>query len=401
MKWTQWLCACLVAMIAGPAIVQASEGGKPWQVYNRLRLEYDDNIDQSETDKVGSFKVIEELEFLVNFDLQNTFVSLRYRPSYVWWDKRQPDESDFQQDFDLVWNQTFAPRVVLSTVDSLRRGLVPKLVEDNVVIRQNEDNYYNTLNSTLGILLRPETRLEVSGRYVLLRYDNEDVADTEDFDDFIEGLTLRQQLVPETTILADFRMEQLDYVNNPTNGDRGAQSLYLGLGAEQVFSPNLLGTVRGGYQRKDFSDDALGVDRAPYGDLSLTFLPSPATRITAGAGYSLFETDVYPFANQERTQMFASLAHDLTARVAFYLSGAYSIGDYKGTQSVEPEGVKDGSEDAFEVSTRLTYQLNRSNWLEAGWQYQNLDSDLRRIDNSKLRESFDRNRVDLGWKVQF
>jgi hypothetical protein len=38
--------------------------------------------------------------------------------------------------------------------------------------------------------------------------------------------------------------------------------------------------------------------------------------------------------------------------------------------------------------------LNRINWLEAGWQYVMLDSDM------PNRESYQRNRIDIGWKIQ-
>ena len=84
MKWIKWLCVVLFAIVAVQGVRAAV--AKPYQISNRLRLEYDDNINQTESDKDSSVKVIDELEFLVNFNLQNTYVGLRYRPSYTWWD---------------------------------------------------------------------------------------------------------------------------------------------------------------------------------------------------------------------------------------------------------------------------------------------------------------------------
>ena len=49
----------------------------------------------------------------------------------------------------------------------------------------------------------------------------------------------------------------------------------------------------------------------------------------------------------------------------------------------------------------MTYQINRSNWLEAGWQYVDFDSKLKYSNGNKLRENFVENRVDVGWKTQF
>ena len=155
---------------------------KPYQINNRLRVEYDDNINQTETDKETSWKIIEEVEFLVNFNLQNTYVGLRYRPSYVWWDN-QPvgDSSDFQNELDLVLNQTFSPRLNLSVVDTLRRGESPRQITatNGVPENVNGDFYYNTLNGTLGYLLRPATRLELSGRWVAQRYDDSKLSDSD------------------------------------------------------------------------------------------------------------------------------------------------------------------------------------------------------------------------------
>ena len=254
-------------------------------------------------------------------------------------------------------------------------------------INVNGDFYYNTLNGTLGYLLRPATRLELSGRWAAQRYDDSKLSDS-DFDSYVGGLTLRHQLVPETTLIGEFRYETVDY-NGP---DRGSKSLYAGGGVEQIFSPNLIGSLRGGYQRKDFNSDRISSETAPYVDVSATFLPSPSTRISGGVGYSMFESEVFPFANQDRTQVFGSLAHDFTARVSFYLTGSYTIGSYDAEQTVEdPDNptitAKGGDENVGQVSTRVTYQFNRSNWLEAGWQYVDFDSKLKYSNGNKLRES--------------
>ncbi len=402
MSWTKCVCASLLLLLAVTSVAQAAGEKNSFQVNNRLRVEYDDNIYQAETNKTDSMKIIEELEILVNFSLQRTFVSLRYRPSYVYWEEREPDRQDVvQHEFDFVLNQTFTPRLSLSVVDTLRRGLQPEIEETGSIVRENQDFFYNTLNGTFGVVISPSTRMEAAGRYVMLRYDNELVATNEDFDLVVGGLSLRQQIVPETTLIGDLRAEQVSYSEN---GDRDSQTLSGGLGLEQIFSPNLLGSLSVGYQVKNFEDEDLGTDQTPYGDVGLTFLPSPATRISLGAGYSMFEADVFPYANQRRSQLYASLAHDFTARLAFYLSAGFTSGDYKADDSVREDGlitVKDGKEDILLASTRLTYKIGKSNWLEAGWQYQDFDSGLKYIDDSDLRVSYTRNRLDLGWRIQF
>lgn len=400
MKCIKWLVVIPVVVFLFQSVAwgQQAERAKPYQIQNRLRVEYDDNIYQETKDENDSWKIIEEVIFQLNVRyLEQSHLSLRYRPSYVYWFDREPDKSDLNHDLDVVLNHKFSPRLSLSLVETLRRGELPELVDGNILVREKDDFWYNTFNATLGIGVRPNSRLDVAGRYVLLRYDDDTTADTEDFDLFVGGLTWRQQWLPETALLLELRGEEIEY----EGPDRGSQSLFAGVGVEQMFSPKIVASARGGYQRKEFNKSELGSEESPYGDVALTFLVTPDLRLSAGAGHSLFETDVYPFANQERSQIFGSIAYDATARLALYLTGSYTMGDYDASQAVEQNVVKSGDEAYVQASARATYKINRSNWLEAGWQFVDLDSDIRTVAGDKYRASFQRNRFDVGWKTQF
>ncbi len=389
MRWTKWICLAALVLVVAQSVAFAKEGARPYQLNNRLRVEWDDNIYQTEDDKTSGMKVIEEVEFLVNFNLENTFVSLRYRPSVVWWENRSSDHWDFNNDVDFIFNHAFTPRLNMSLTDTLRRGELPELVDGNVIVREEDDFYYNSANLVLGYILRPETRIDLAGRNTLLRYDDSVTSENEDYIIWAGGATLRHRVHPKTTGLGELRYEHVTY----DGADRGSKSVYAALGVEQTFSPSLLGNLRGGYQRKMFNDDDLSSENAPYGDIALTFLPSPATRLTGGAKYSLFEANVYPYADQKQLQTYLSLAYDITARVAFYLSGSYSRGQYDGEYSVDPTVRNvDGTENVYQASARASYKVARNNWLEAGYQYVDFDSDL--------RVSYKRNRFDLGWKIQ-
>jgi len=311
--------------------------------------------------------------------------------------------------------------LTLGLKDTLRRAELPELVEEGRVVRENNDYLYNSLEATLATILRPDTRMDFSGRYLTLRYDDKEVADREDYDIYVAGLTIYHNIVPESSVGVDLRFQAAAYESAL---NRDSDDYQLGAALQQVFNPNLFASLRAGYERKELDDAQINAQDSPYGEVSVTFLPSPATRLTGGAGYSFFETDVYPFGNQTRTRVFANLAHDLTAKISVYLSGIYTKGDYDGDdlpqgatlrdlppkvrEDIAPgisdavldtplsdefiNAVSDKSEDIYQVSARVTYKVNRANWLEAGWQYSKLDSDL--------REDFDRNRVHVGWKLK-
>ncbi len=397
MNWKTFLLASVAVLFALQGVVLAQSEGRAYQLVNRLRLEYDDNIrEEVKGEEDESVKVIEEVEFIGNISLEQTFLSLRYMPGFVYWADRDEDNEDIHHALDFILNHEFTPRLALGVKESLKIAELPELMDRGTVVRQQNDYTYNTVNGNLSIHLRPETRFDIAGRHILLRYDEEDVADQGDYDILVGGLTLRNQFVPETAVLAEFRAESMEYENTDVV-DRGSDTMEIGLGLEQIFSASLLGSARAGFMEKDM-ETASGSESSPYGEASLTFLPSPDTRISLGASFALMETDVYPFANQERTRFFASIAHDITARLSAYLSTGYSIGDYSeddiatGAESDTTLLNNSGSEDIAQVSARLTYQVTKSNWLETGWQYYNVESDL--------RGDYERNRIHLGWKVQ-
>jgi hypothetical protein len=369
------------------------ESPHSFQIKNRLRVGWDNNVyeEAREEDRDESYKIIEELELLLNMNMEQTFFGLRYRPTFLWWSDRDPDDTDFHHEVDLVLAHNFTPRVSLNAKNTLRIAELPELIDRGTVVRENDDYTYNLADAVLGYRFSEATRLELGGRYTILRYDNDEVAVTDDYDITAAGITLRHQLQPETALSADVRVERTEYVDLE---NRGSDSIFYGGGLEQIFSPNLVGSARAGAQIKSFEDSRIEDETNPYGDVSLTYLPSPKTRITLGAGYSMFEADVYPFASQDRLLSFLTFAHDLTARVQLFLATSYQLSEYSKDQAIRDPNLSgiDGDEEVFQASGRLSYMLNRRNYLELSVQYLDFSSDL--------REEFDRTRVEVGWRTQ-
>ena len=393
-----FIVAASLLALASPAFAES-----PIHLNNRLRLGYDDNVYQAGEataadgstvthDETDSFRIIEELEMLVNLNLQRTYLGLRYRPSFIWYSDRDDDDSDFLHDVDLNFVQKITPALVLSISDTLRASQLPELQDENYVVRAKDDNYYNSALATLSYNVRPETRLDLSGRYILLRY-TEDANENDNYYSAVGGLTLRQQLASRTTLMGDLRYQTVVYDEAEEAYNRDANSVFGGLGVEQTFNPKLLGSLRAGVEQRMYDNDAADDNTQPYGELSMTFLPTPATRITTAASYSIYESDVAAYLSQNRTYLSLSFAHDFTTKLNFYLSGAYSLNQYEADYALET-GAVDADENSFLVSARLAYRINRINWLEVGYQFIKLDSDL------VNRESYDRNRFDIGWKIQ-
>ena len=392
------IVAVLLFALAVPVMAASAES--PIHLNNRLRLGYDDNIyqvdDPSSTglSKKDSLRIIEEIEMLVNLNLERTYLGLRYRPSLIWYSERSDNDTEFLNDLDLNFTYNFSPSLSLSLSDTLRASQLPELQDENYIVRENDDNYYNSAMATLSYNLRPETRLDLSGRYITLIYNSDSPAkNNSDYYSVVGGLTLRQQLASRTTVMGDLRYQTLTYNEAKASNNRDADSIFAGLGVEQTFSPQLLGSLRAGMENRMYDDKAYDDNNQPYGELSMTFLPTPATRITGSAAYSIYESDVERYLSQDRTYLSLSVAHDFTSKLNFYISGAYSLNAYDSEYALDST-LPDANENAYLLSLRMSYRLNRINWIEAGWQYVKLDSEI------PGRESYDRNRIDIGWKIQ-
>jgi hypothetical protein len=376
-------------------------------VNNTISLQWNDNYYQTATNKTATAVITEQPEILVNINRENTYLGLHYRPSFVWYSNPAIERRDaVNHEFDANWNQTLSPRLTFSIAETFRRGIQPEMLDrNNALVLPDQSYIENTLNGTVGIQLRESTRLDVSGRYYYLHYDEEAIATNSNYSIISGGLALRQELTSATTVSGSFNYDQAAYKQANV---RSATTKSLGLGVDHAFGPRLLSSLSGGYQFKGFESSAINGQNSPYGNFSLTYLFDPRLRLTAGGGYSLWEADLSNYASQERLTGFASLGYDISARLTFYASGGVTRGKYRADQAAIPgqvpiEGanpvsvdglaVTDGTDTIYQFSARLSYQINRHNWVDLGYGYTTVNSDL--------RPDFDQNTYDVSWRVSF
>ncbi len=393
----------LLATFCVPWSVMAQAAAyKNWDVKNRLRIEHDDNVFTSSENELKSWKLIDQVDLGYNLSMENTLLSLHWRPALIMWENRPGDDQSFDSAFDASFNHVLSPRWSLSLKDTFRFSENPEQVDRGVTVRQKNEFLYNALLGAASHLFNPKTRLELAGRWVTLQYDEDDqIAQFNDYDLYVGGLTLQHSWKPETAFSADVRLESLEYATP----ERDSDTLSLGAGLEHTFNPGLLGSVRVGHQSRDFkSETVLQNDSTlPFFDLSLTYLPAPATRLTVGSSHSLFESDVYPYSSTDRSRSFVSLGHDFSASVSGYLTGSYTRNEYSANEAansalIDPNTgqpafiIRDGEEEWYQFSARLSYKISRRNSLEINWQYTDVESDV--------RENFKRNRGGVGWVLR-
>ncbi|MCF7838615.1 MAG: outer membrane beta-barrel protein [Candidatus Marinimicrobia bacterium] len=398
--------------------------GTPFKITSRLRLEYDDNIrqapDTAENPKEDSLKYLADFELWLEMNGPHTYFGLRYRPSIIYWDNRPEDDLDVHHDFDLIVNHQFSPRVSLNFKDTFRRAELPELIERGDIVRERNDFNYNSANVTVATLVAPALRLDLSGRHELLRYDDSDVASSEDYDKLTGGATLRQQLNQASAVAGDLRYAATDYDTAEDAINRDTQSVRVGGTLEHIFSPVLMGQVSAGFENKSFDADDTDDESSPYVDASLSYFPQPDLRLNGGASYSFYDSGAFPYANQTRTMVYGALTYDLTERLAWNTSLSWQNGHYKAedipgdarirdlppavrqgvpewaldlpaSELIDTE-IGDADQQVLSFSTRMTFRIHRSHWLELGWNYNDVDTDI--------GTDYKRNRISIGWKAQ-
>ena len=85
--------------------------------------------------------------------------------------------------------------------------------------------------------------------------------------------------------------------------------------------------------------------------------------------------------------------HDLTGKISLSSTLQYIFSMYDSNYSVF--GVGDAEEDFFRFSIRGSYQLNRNNFIDLGYEFTVRDTD------SPFIPEYTRNRMDLGWRLRF
>jgi hypothetical protein len=380
------------------AMAQASAQTRPFNIFTKLSAEYDDNIRETDQNASDSMKLIAEVEFVGNMRGETAILSLRYKPAVTWWDNRDEDSVDLHHDLDVLLFNRLSERLSFNARNKFRYAELPEAIEGGTVVRQESDFIYNEAAGAVMMQVAPVVRFDVSADYKLLRYQDSAVADRNDYDKISFGAGYRYNLVPETTLGAVVGWEIYDSADRVAN--RSADTYSVGAVVDHMFSPEAQVGVGLGYMTRDYDLSGLSSDSSPYADIRLTLAPSPATRLSLGLGYSLLEADIFPFVSRERLALSVSVSHDVTARINVGAALTYARSDYESDNAIQlqqPDGqpfpARDGSEDSIISSLRVSYQLNVSNWIEAAWYLTSLDSDL--------REDFERNRLNIGWRSKF
>jgi predicted porin len=426
--------AGLVAL--GAASLQAAyapglsplEQSKPWTIGLALRGFYDDNYTtSSDSEAPETFGLSVSPYASINKVMDQTLISLSYKYELKWYEDRPDNEADHIQLAKLRVNHAFSERFSVDVADKFiyaQEGTVETDVVTNPTVLMTDADYVRNV-ADLGVLagLTEKIGLSVTYQNQIFDYEQDGVnsrSATLDRIEHLAGLQGRITMKPEFELLVGYQYGIVDHTHQSnlllipiaeiapgtyayqvaTPDVRNVNSHYLYAGVDYTFNPQLQADAKIGAMINDFTNadevsDAAGWEESsvtPWFDARLTWTYNPGSYLAVGVVHTLNQTDVSA-QNQESTSVFATLSHRITPKLTGNLRGHFQYSAYDGS-------VYDGEADMlYMADLNLNYAFNANLSAEAGYVYDNLNSDIQYTPTEE--RSYSRNRFYIGLRAAY
>lgn len=391
------VAAAVLLVTGSQAYAQEEAVGRPegpWFFSTRLGGQFSDNRDGLENNKESNLDLF--IEPRADYRLRDgdrTMLNLAVLPMLKWHSNpREEADGAPQNDTELFGTAAvelrhqLSPRVGIAISDALTYNDDPE-IKNGANVRRSDNHVYNLLGAAIDAGLTETVYAGLDGQYALKRYSDSVVAADEDEDIYSGDAYLKVKTGAGYTLKG--LLSASDFNNDSTTRSRGSQVIGAGVGVERVFSPDLTGKIKAGYQHGEYDDETVDSIDTPNGAAELTLRAASSTRFRVGGSYGLYAPYVRPYSIQKLTALNAAVDHDvLPNRLTVTLSGQYGSGKYE----KEGEDLAGGNDDMYLVGVSANYRINRTFSLQGGYSYENWDSDV--------RESFGRNLVDFCVKAE-
>ena len=383
---------CLIPIFVGLFIGQVfAEGTRPFHVSNTIRFGYSDNVDREPdgTAKSSTY-VTDTIDFSFAADLSDR-TDLLLKSQIVL--RSDTAENDIYPNLYAVLSHQVSPRLLMSLSEYYKGG------ETSTGTRNGRHNYFvNNVGVNATYVLTEKDRLDSSLDYKIKRHDSS--LDDLDSTTVELGLGWEREWIPQrTTSKVNLRERWIDLPNNAI--DLSKEETDLTLEIAHTFNPSWQARVEGGctYTRLHFdkakvvaaggnADDGSRLN--PLFKASLIYSPSPRTRVNGGYVYKYVDSSESDYGAQIDSEFSFGVLHEITEKVTAKANVRYleSKRDAK-----DGAGAVDFDSDRFEFDFRLTYQLNRINFINAGYKYTEVGYDQTPGSN------WEENRFEMGWRV--
>ena len=373
---------------------------------NHVRVGYDDNIYQT-NDKTDSMFITDIVNLSAKLNFSSRTDALMYwEPEFQYRFDADPEVVMYQNLYVRL-NHALSQRAFLTLSDRFRYQ--QKEGQAGVGLDQTNQNYYeNNLSGSIDYTLSDIHFLKVGAAYKFRLWDDSSYGEWtpptapgltgtggNDFNEITADASYYRQLNPNKTKIVG----GINYSDLAFDGGRGGyNSMTLLAGVDQNFNPQVTGFGRVGYSfstidQYDGSEDS----SSPYLRAGLEVNPSARTSVTTSLGYSMSRSENSFYNAQDRLNLGLGVRRDLTAKISLSGSFAYIYSDYDGSYSaVGGVATPDAKDTYVTLGLRCAYQVNRNNFLEAGYLFR-----TRNVSGtSSSQRDWDGNRIDCAWRLR-
>ena len=393
------LVVCGLVLLAGTFAFGESKETDFLRFSVQVRVDSTDNRDSVPVNEESNIDIYLRPMMEAGFDWDQTMLDFFYAPAYRYRTdpSRIQNDSEFQHDLGAHLRHSLTRRMTVRVVESFTFTDDPKVSEGGTTLRRDESYLLNNVEAGLTYGFTRRSNIDVYGRHNTKQYSEADVADISDEDSFVVGATGRRQFGRTVDGLCTVSFSDYGY-QHPFMIERDFTSLYVGVGVEKIFNPQLRGGIKGGMQMIDYDDAGLGSEESPYAQAWVKTSSKPATRYEASVTHGIRDADAYPFAAQKYTDVRGRVEHDVSTKVTLAGSGTYRVGDYDDTAPTSAGtgtffSRAGGDETTIVAQGEVAYRLGKESVLRLTQQYQDVDSDV--------DTSFDRNTTSLSLTKQF
>ncbi len=205
----------------------------------------------------------------------------------------------------------------------------PAVTQGGTLLRRDSSYIFNYLEIGTHKNVQKVNTLDIYGLYTLKRFDESEVADQSDEDRYSLNLLYLRQYQRKSALALELQVGGTGY-KELAGLDRSFMTAIGAVGIEHIASPSMRMGARLGVQFVDYADEALGNEATPMVNLSFGGNTIPTVAIRGSLDHRVRESDVFPFAAQEATDLKATIDWTLKERnivltgSAIYHTGSYS-----------------------------------------------------------------------------
>ena len=391
--------AVLVSVIAVSAMGQ-TKVDDPFRFSIDVSAEFTDNRDSSTIKESNVDYFISPRFEIISKPGEASKMIVSYSPSF----RYRTEPSLNQNDSELYHNAMLNYRKKSSEIEETRvidhfnYTDDPAVTQGGTMLRRDSSFFYNKLEVGSSRKVQGVNSLDLSAYYTLKRYDEAVVARQSDEDRYsLHALYLRQYQ-RKSAIAFDLEVGGTGY-EELANADRTFTTVIGALGLEHIASPSLRIGARLGAQYVDYKDADLGSDVAPALNLSVTGTTIPTVEFKATLDHRIRESDVFPFASQEATDLHGGIDWTLKEQnIVLHGGVTYHVGTY--TQDALPTTAVpsvDGDETSVIVQAGAVYKYNTETQFAFLFRAEDVSSD----DGISFGREFTRNSAALSVAKQF